>query len=98
MCRRMHLHPGRVTMKIREVRTHVVRWPVPEAETFGSARGWFGARQALLVEIVADDGRSGFGEALGPPAVARTIVDELYRPRLLGRDPLEHGVLWEELY
>ncbi len=85
-------------MKIREVRTHMLRHELPEAEIFGSSKGWHAARQALLVEIVTDDGLSGFGEAYGPPAVNRTLVDELYTPRLVGRDALEHAVIWEDLY
>lgn len=85
-------------MKIRDVRCHVVRHPLPEAEVFGSSKGWHTVRQALLVEIVTEDGLSGFGEGYGPPAVSRTLVDELYRPRLLGRDALEHAVIWEDLY
>lgn len=52
----------------------------------------------MLVEIVADDGRSGWGEAYGPPAPSKTIVDELYAPRLIGRDPMDTTVIWEELY
>jgi D-galactarolactone cycloisomerase len=85
-------------MKIREVRTYVLRHPLPEAEVFGSSKGWHTVRQALLVEIVSDEGLSGFGEAYGPPGPSRTLVDELYAPRLVGRDALEHAVIWEDLY
>jgi D-galactarolactone cycloisomerase len=85
-------------MKIREVRTHLLRHELPESEVFGSSKGWHTVRQALIVEVVADGGLTGLGEAYGPPAVSRTIVDELYAPRLLGRDALEHAVIWEDLY
>lgn len=43
----------------------------------------------MLVEIVADDGRSGWGEAYGPPAPRRTIIDGLYAARLAGRDSMD---------
>src|SRR5204863_6773910 len=45
-----------------------------------------------------EDGLTGFGEAYGPPAVNRTLVDEVYAPRLVGKNALEHAVLWEDLY
>ena len=82
-------------MKIRDVQSHVLR---PAAEVFGSAKGWHTVRQALLVEITTEDGLSGVGEAYGPAIVNKTIVDELYRPRLIGRDPLDTSVIWEDLY
>jgi D-galactarolactone cycloisomerase len=85
-------------MKIREVKSYVLTHPLPESDVFGSAKGWYAARHALVVEVLTDDGLSGFGEAYGPPAVSRTIVDEVYGPRLVGRDPLAHNVIWEDLY
>src|SRR5213596_1438166 len=85
-------------MKIREVRTWVLRHELPEADVFGSSKGWHTARQALVVEILTEDGLTGFGEAYGPPAVNRTLIDELYAPRLVGKDALEHAVIWEDLY
>jgi D-galactarolactone cycloisomerase len=85
-------------MKIREVRTYSLKHTLPEAEVFGSSRAWYAARQALVVEITTDEGLSGFGEAYGPPAVNRTLVDEVYGPRLIGADPLDNAVIWEDLY
>jgi D-galactarolactone cycloisomerase len=85
-------------MKIREVTSYVLRHPLPEAEVFGSSKGWHTVRQALVVEVTTDEGLSGFGEAYGPPQPNRTLVDELYAPRLVGRDPLEQAVIWEDLY
>lgn len=85
-------------MKIREVRTHVLRHVLPDAQVFASAKGWHAVRQALLVEIVTDEGLAGFGEAYGPPEPSRTIVETLYAPRVLGRDPCEPAVIWEDLY
>jgi D-galactarolactone cycloisomerase len=85
-------------MKICEVKSHVLKHPLPEAEVFGSSKGWHTVRQALVVEILTDDGLVGWGEAYGPPAINRALVDEMYAPRLLGRDPLDHAVIWEDLY
>src|SRR5207244_4043371 len=85
-------------MKIREVRTWVLRHELPEVDVFGSSKGWHTVRQALVVEILTEDGLTGFGEAYGPPAVNRTLIDEMYAPRLVGKNALEHAVIWEDLY
>ncbi|RMF88751.1 MAG: mandelate racemase/muconate lactonizing enzyme family protein, partial [Nitrospinota bacterium] len=85
-------------MKIAEVKTYVLQATLSDQEAFSYSQAWFHTRTAMLVEIVSDEGISGIGEAYGPPAGSRPIVEELYRPRLLGRDPLDTQVLWEELY
>src|SRR2546428_1539354 len=85
-------------MKIREVRTWVLRHELPEIDVFGSSKGWHTVRQALVVEILTEDGSPGFGESDGPQAVNRTIVDKVYAPRLVGKNALEHAVIWEDLY
>lgn len=75
-------------MKIERIRTYHLRVELTPAEAFAYSQARYTARTAMLVEIVADDGRSGWGEAYGPPAPSRTIIDELYAPRLIGRDPI----------
>ena len=85
-------------MKIERVRTYHLRADLTPAEAFAYSQAHVGIRTAMLVEIVADDGRSGWGEAYGPPAPSKTVVDELYAPRLIGRDPMDTTVIWEELY
>jgi D-galactarolactone cycloisomerase len=85
-------------MKIERIRTYHLRAELSPAEAFAYSQARVGFRTAMLVEIVADDGRSGWGEAYGPPAPSKTIIDELYAPRLIGRDPMDTTVIWEELY
>jgi D-galactarolactone cycloisomerase len=85
-------------MKIERVRTYHLRTELTTAEAFAYSQARVGFRTAMLVELVADDGRSGWGEAYGPPAPSKTIIDELYAPRLIGRDPMDTTVIWEELY
>ncbi len=84
-------------MKIRDVKTHHLRADLGEDQAFAYSQAWYSTRSAMLVEIVTDDGVSGFGEAYGP-TTSRAIVDELYKPRLLGCDPLDRQVIWETLY
>ena len=57
----------------------------------------FDRRQHCLVEIVCDDGTTGWGECLGPAKLNAAVV-EAYGARLLGRNPLETEKLWQELY
>ncbi|MCW4113461.1 mandelate racemase/muconate lactonizing enzyme family protein [Aurantimonas sp. MSK8Z-1] len=82
-------------MKISAVHTHVL--DVPLAQAFESASMRFDRRQHVLVEIVCDDGTTGWGECLGP-ALPNAAVVKAYAGRLVGRDPLETEKLWQELY
>lgn len=84
-------------MKICDVKTHHLRADLGEDQAFAYSQAWYSTRSAMLVEIITDDGVSGFGEAYGP-TTSRAVVDELYKPRLLGRDPLDRQVIWETLY
>lgn len=84
-------------MKITEVIAHQLLVDVDEP--FTSSRGWFyRTKGALVVEIRTDDGIVGWGDCYGPAAVNRSIVESLLRPSLIGRDPFDVEVLWEELY
>jgi D-galactarolactone cycloisomerase len=85
-------------VKIERIRTYHLRAELTPAEAFAYSQAHVGIRTAMLVEIVADDGRSGWGEAYGPPAPSKTVIDELYAPRLIGRDPMDTTVIWEALY
>lgn len=84
-------------MRIVDIRTHQLQSKVERP--FTSSRGWvYATRTAMLVEILTDDGIVGWGECYGPAAVCRSIVESLLKPRLIGRDPFDVEVLWEELY
>ncbi|HEV2125680.1 MAG TPA: mandelate racemase/muconate lactonizing enzyme family protein [Chloroflexota bacterium] len=56
--------------------------------------------QSLLVKVTTEDGRVGWGEAQAPiaPEVPQAIVMHLLRPMLLGRDPHDVAVLWQEMF
>lgn len=90
---------GRIdAMKISEVKTHALRCQLESNETFGYSQAWLQSRASLIVEIITDDGITGFGEGFGPPEVTRAVVDHVYKPLLLGRDPFDVNVIWQELY
>ena len=84
-------------MKITDVITHQLQVAVDEP--FTSSRGWiYKTKGALVVEIVTDEGIVGWGDCYGPAAVNKAIVDSVLRASLIGRDPFDVEVLWEELY
>jgi D-galactarolactone cycloisomerase len=45
-----------------------------------------------------DEGVTGWGECYGPAAVSRTIVEALLKKWVVGRDPFDLEVTWEDLY
>ncbi|NDV49595.1 MULTISPECIES: mandelate racemase/muconate lactonizing enzyme family protein [unclassified Salipiger] len=82
-------------MKITEIRTHLLEHRLETA--FESASMRFDRRVHLLVEVVCDDGTTGWGECLGPAGPNRAMV-EAYTPWLIGKDPLETEKHWAVLY
>lgn len=84
-------------MKITDVTCHVLQSKVEQP--FTSARGWlYTTRASCIVEIATDAGITGWGECYGPAAVNKTIIETQYRSRVIGRDPFDVEVVWEDLY
>ncbi len=82
-------------MKICDVRTYVLDAAL--AEPFAYSQAWYERRGACLVEIVGEDGNSGWGEAFGPARLTAPIV-EYYKPLLIGEDALATERHWQNLY
>lgn len=84
-------------MKITEVIAHQLHVNVDEP--FTSSRGWYyKSKGALVVEIRTDTGLVGWGDCYGPAAINRAIIENVLKVGLIGRDPFDVEVLWEELY
>ena len=87
-------------MKIVDIKTHVLSTPLDEPFSF--SMGWVTKRSTMIVELITDEGVTGWGESLchglQPPEIARTIVDVALKPLLLGQDPNDVDVLWERMY
>ncbi|GIP36115.1 mandelate racemase/muconate lactonizing enzyme family protein [Paenibacillus sp. J2TS4] len=87
-------------MKIIDVIPHVITTPL--SEPFAFSQGWVERRSSMIVEIVTDEGIVGWGESLchglQPPEIAASFVEFCFKPMLLGRDPFDVEVLWEEMY
>ena len=82
-------------MKIRSVTAHVLRAKL--AAPFAYSRAWYDERWSLIVEVVSEDGVSGFGEVYGPARLNAPIV-RLYGETLIGRDAGARELIWEDLY
>lgn len=80
---------------IRDVRTYVLQAKL--SEPFAYSRAWYSSRTAMLVEIVTEDGISGWGEAYGPARLTAPAV-EYFRDFLIGRDASETESIWHTLY
>ncbi|MEX2631362.1 MAG: mandelate racemase/muconate lactonizing enzyme family protein [Tistlia sp.] len=81
--------------RIAEIRTHLLEHRL-EAP-FESAFSRFDSRAHCLVEVVTEDGTSGWGECLGPMRLNAAVVAAM-APLLVGRDALDHERLWLHLY
>lgn len=99
-------------MKIKEIRTRVVRWrgktvPLPphfctnpmdllalseaSMQTF-TFHGW------LIVEIFADSGHVGIGNAALAPQVTKQTIDLYLKPLLISAEPWDIELLWQKMY
>ena len=83
-------------MKIDCIRTHHLRDELDEP--FGFSQWYYSRRNALWVEIIADDGTTGWGECYGPAEVHQAAVHSFYAPRLIGLDPQAVDRLWHHMW
>ncbi len=87
-------------MKIVDVKTYALAAPIETP--FYWAEGWVHGRYAMIVEVITDTGLSGWGEAMCHgtqiPEPSRAVVETVLKPLLIGRDPLDITVLWDEMY
>ena len=60
---------------------------------------WVGSRNLLVVKVETDAGIYGLGES-GLSAREQAVMGAVrhYREFLIGRDPMQRGRIWQELY
>jgi L-alanine-DL-glutamate epimerase-like enolase superfamily enzyme len=86
-------------MRIRDVRTIPVEYPLPRPVF--DANYIMATKPALLVEVVTDEGLIGLGEAAhfgGPLRSTQTVIEGELRDHLLGEDSREIERLWEQMH
>lgn len=87
-------------MKITGIQTYVLQAMLNE-KGFGWSQRVTDRRQAALCVVSTDDGIEGVGEAFyfgGPAKIAAQIMGDGFGPLLVGKDPMDSGVLWDMLY
>ena len=83
-------------MKIECIKTHHIRCELKEP--FGFSQWFYNQRNVLLIEVIADDGTSGWGECYGPADVTQAAVEKFYAPRILGMDALSTDAIWHHMW
>ena len=83
-------------MRIDRIRTYHLRHELPEP--FGFSQWYYSTRNTLWVEIISNDGTSGWGECYGPAEVHQAAITSFYGPRLVGLDPLATDRLWHQMW
>ena len=76
-------------MKITEVKTHHLRYPLKEK--FANSGTWSISRGAHVVEIVTDNGLVGWGEGSGD------LSGSAAQAHIVGRSPFDYGAIWHAL-
>lgn len=99
-------------MKIKEIRTRVVRWrgktvplpphfctnPMDLLQLPEASMQTFTFHGWLVVEVFTDDGLAGIGNAALAPQVTKQVIDLYLKPLLIGRDPWDIEFLWQNMY
>jgi L-alanine-DL-glutamate epimerase-like enolase superfamily enzyme len=86
-------------MQIVDVRTIPLSYRCDKP--YMSAAGVQAARSAVLVEVEADNGLVGLGEAGsagGPLVSTQVVVEQELKPLLVGEDPLLIERLWQKMF
>lgn len=84
-------------MRIKECKTYIVSQKLGE-ESFCYSQAWYNTRTILLLEIITEDGISGFGEAFGNAFINKAVIDNVYAGKILGQNIFDSEKIWDELY
>lgn len=89
-----------VTMKASWLSEDVVANPMSIYPRFHDKRSsWFGPMTAAVIEIETDSGLCGLGTVGGGKGkLAQPIIEEQFKCLLIGQDPFDIELLWEQMY
>jgi L-rhamnonate dehydratase len=99
-------------MKIKEIRTRVVRWrgktaalpphfctnPMDLLDLPQASMSTFTFHEWLVVEIFTDDGLAGIGNAALAPQATKQVIDLYLKHLLIGQNPWDSEFLWQHMY
>ncbi len=86
-------------MKITDIQAIVLSSKYDRAIRF--AHMDLSERRIILVKVFTDEGLVGIADIDGPPAgdmACVTLVEQRFKPLLLGKNPLEIGKRWNEMF
>jgi D-galactarolactone cycloisomerase len=93
----MEQRAGLAAPKIVSLEFTPLQYVLPPEQAYGMARGLNFRRTVALVTVTADDGSTGYGEALGPLAPIREYL-LLLRPFFLGRSIFDFELVAAGIY
>ena len=83
-------------MKIAEVRTYHLRSVLDQP--FGFSQFYYTQRENLLVEVVTDDGTSGWGECYGPPSPIKSAIETCLANLVVGENVFDTELIWHKVW
>ena len=89
--------------RIVDLHVHLVSAVIPQPEQVMSGAGHKLSRQSALIEVILDNGLTGigpcsFGSVSFELTFVKKLVDNVFKPAVLGRDPFATEAIWMELY
>jgi D-galactarolactone cycloisomerase len=82
-----------MSYKIQRVEVYILDAPL--TRPFAYSQAWFERRDALLVEVVAEDETGGWGDCFGPMTRAMAGTVDFLKPALIGQDAMATEALWQ---
>lgn len=82
---------------IKQIELHPLAVEVGPDRAFGNARGRYERRGSILVEVIADDGTRGWGEAWGAAPAATIGYFETVKPLFIGKDVFDRNAAWHAI-
>lgn len=86
-------------MRVTDIESIILQHDMQEE--LGFAQGYYDKRTAHLLKVHTDEGLVGIGEIFGAGGFAfanRAIINHVIKPLVIGRNPLDIGVIWHEIY
>ncbi|MBI9094036.1 MAG: mandelate racemase/muconate lactonizing enzyme family protein [Sphaerochaeta sp.] len=84
-------------MKITDIKTYIVSQKLGE-KSFCYSQAWYNTRTIMILEIITDDGLSGWGEAFGNAFINQAVVEHAYKSQLIGQNVFDTEKIWDQLY
>ena len=83
-------------MRITDITTTVLHTPDTLPFHDSTMRHVGTSWSGIFVHIKTDEGHEGLGVGVTPGT--RDLIEQVFKPLLVGQDPLNHEKLWEELF